>query len=48
MTPFEAFVLGLLLGLAVAGGFVVFGYKLSRAHEDQAREFNVLSSRIDQ
>lgn len=47
MTPFLAFVLGLLLGLAVASGFVVFGYRLARVHEQQLHESNILSSRGD-
>lgn len=45
MTPFEAFSLGLTVGLAVAGAFVVFGYRLARLHGQQTGEHKVLSSR---
>lgn len=45
MTPFLAFVLGLLLGLAVAGGFVFLGYRVAQVHERQTAEFNALTSR---
>lgn len=41
------FASGLVTGLATAGGFWILGYKLARAHEDQIREFNDLSSRIE-
>jgi len=38
------FAAGLATGVTVAGAFVVFGYKLARAHERQLQEYNVLSS----
>lgn len=41
------FAAGLLTGVAVASVFVVFGYKLARAHEDQIREFKEISSEIN-
>jgi hypothetical protein len=44
VTPFLAFVLGLLLGLAVAGGFWFLGYRLARVHDQQVIESNILSS----
>lgn len=47
LTPFEAFTLGLLLGLAVAGAFWFLGYRLARVHEQQISEFNILSSRAE-
>lgn len=45
MSAFLAFVLGLLLGLAVAGGLCFLGYRLAQLHERQTREWNELSSR---
>lgn len=45
MSAFLAFVFGLLLGLAAAGGFWFLGYRLARVHEQQIHECNILSSR---
>lgn len=43
MIPFLAFALGLLFGLAVAGGFWFLGYRLAQQHERQVNEYNGIS-----
>lgn len=45
MSPLLAFILGMLLGLAVASGLCFLGYRLAQLHERQTAEFNALTSR---